>query len=89
MMDGIFAPPQRKTDPLAAPQLRNAEAALSQSLKSLQDLINTVFNAPAARADGFEAPRPAVQRRAGALPEASHPLGSSPAGSVALRGSWC
>ena len=65
MMDGIFAPPPRRTDPLTAQQLRNAEAALSSSLNQLQNIINSVFNAPAApaaAAPAFDAPRPAGQQ---------------------------
>ncbi|HEY8206693.1 MAG TPA: hypothetical protein VIG99_04370 [Myxococcaceae bacterium] len=50
MMDGIFAPPPRRTDPLSSQQLRDAETALSNSINQLQNLLNNVFNAGAAPA---------------------------------------
>src|SRR4051794_28163149 len=57
MMDGIFAPPPRRTDPLSSQQLRDAETALSQSLTQLQNVLNNVFGtaAPAAGANAFDA----------------------------------
>src|SRR3954463_16476112 len=57
MMDGVFAPPPRRTDPLSSQQLRDAETALSQSLNQLQSLLNNAFapGAPAQAANTFDA----------------------------------
>ncbi|HYV49208.1 MAG TPA: hypothetical protein VFA20_30320 [Myxococcaceae bacterium] len=62
MTDGVFAPPTRRTEPLSAQQLQNAEAALRDSLTQLQSLINQAFGTPAkAGANTFDATRAAGQ----------------------------